>query len=258
MRFDLRDGAVEVERIEGDRSRPTLVFLHEGLGSISLWRDFPESVATATGRAAVVYSRLGYGRSAPAPGPREPDYMHREALESLPDLLDGLAVEAPVLIGHSDGASIALIYAGMSGRPVSGLVLIAPHVFVENQSIAGIEAARETFLTTDLAERMAKHHDDAAATFWMWNDLWLSPSFRDWNIEDVLPSVTAPVLVVQGTDDEYGTLRQVDAIEAGVAGSVERLVLERCGHAPQVERGPETLHAVTHFISSLEEGKGSA
>ena len=253
MLVPLRGGAVDVLRIDGDGARRPLVFLHEGLGSLALWRDFPQAVAEATGRAAVVYSRLGYGRSDPWPGARDPDYMHREALESLPELLDALEVRDPVLVGHSDGASIALIHAGRGGRSVSGLVLLAPHVFVEPVSIAGVRAAREAFLTTDLAERMSRHHDDAEATFWKWNDVWLSPQFADWNIEDVLPSISAKMLLVQGTADQYGTVRQVDAIERGVRGPVDRVVLEGCGHAPHLERGPETLEAVTHFVSSLAD-----
>lgn len=249
MRVALRGGEVDVVRIEGDDGLAPLVFLHEGLGSVGLWRDFPESVAHSTGRAAMVYSRFGYGRSDPFPWPQGPDYMHREALEALPELLDALDIDAPVLVGHSDGASIALIYAGQSGRRVSSLVLLAPHVFVEDESIAGIEAARETFSTTDLRERMAKHHDDAEATFRQWNDVWRSPAFRSWNIEDALPGIAVPILVVQGSADQYGTVAQVDAIQRGAAGPVERLVLEGCGHSPHLERGPETLRAVTHFLA---------
>ena len=249
MRVALRGGEVDVVRIEGDDVLAPLVFLHEGLGSIGLWRDFPQSVAHSTRRAATVYSRFGYGRSDPFPWPSGPDYMHREALEALPQLLDVLAIDEPVLVGHSDGASIALIYAGQSGRRVSALVLLAPHVFVEEESIAGIEAARETFSTTDLPDRMAKHHDDAEATFRQWNDVWRSPAFRSWNIEDVLRSIAVPILVVQGSADEYGTVAQVDAIERGASGPVERLVLEGCGHSPHLECGPETLRVVTHFLA---------
>ncbi len=185
-------------------------------------------------------------------GPTNSEYMHHEALVVLPELLGVLEIEGPVLIGHSDGASIALIFAG-AGGDARGLALLAPHVFVEDRSIAGVEAARDTFLTTDLAERMAKHHDAATATFWRWNEIWLAPEFRSWNIEDSLAGVTAPVLLVQGSDDAYGTLRQLDAIEAGVPGSVERLVLQGCGHAPHLERPSETLRAVAHFVASLDE-----
>lgn len=262
MSVALREGSVDVVRLPGDESKAPLVFLHEGLGSIGLWRQFPADVAAATGRGAIVYSRLGYGRSDPSPGPRRPDYMHREALESLPALLDALDVMNPVLIGHSDGASIALIYAGKSGRPVTGLVLLAPHVFTEPESIVGIADARDAYLTTDLSERMARHHDDADATFWQWNDVWLSPEFRAWNIEDVLPTIEAPVLVVQGTNDQYGTVAQVEAIERGLSGRVETLVLEGCGHAPHLEDGTVTLQSVTHFVRSLadrsDDGKGFA
>jgi pimeloyl-ACP methyl ester carboxylesterase len=249
MRVTLRGGEVDVVRIEGNEGLAPLVFLHEGLGSIGLWRDFPQSVADSTRRAATIYSRFGYGRSDPFPWPRGPDYMHREALEALPDLLDALDIDEPVLIGHSDGASIALIYAGQSGRRVAALVLLAPHVCVEEESIAGIEAARETFSTTDLRDRMAKHHDDAEATFRQWNDTWRSREFRDWNIEDVLPAISVPILVVQGSADQYGTVAQVDAIERGASGGVERVVLEGCGHSPHLENGPETLRAVTHFLA---------
>ncbi|HTH07528.1 MAG TPA: alpha/beta hydrolase [Ilumatobacteraceae bacterium] len=249
MRVALRGGEVDVVRIEGDHGLAPLVFLHEGLGSIGLWRDFPQSVAQSTRRAATVYSRFGYGWSDPFPWPRGPDYMHREALEALPELLDALDIDEPVLVGHSDGASIALIYAGQSGRRVSALVLLAPHVFVEDESIRGIESARETFSTTDLPDRMAKHHDDAEATFRQWNDVWRSPAFRSWNIEDVLPSIAVPILVVQGSADQYGTVAQVDAIERGASGPVESVVLEGCGHSPHLERGPATLRAVTHFLA---------
>ncbi len=238
MRVALRGGEVDVLRIDGEAAARPLVFLHEGLGSLALWRDFPATVAHACGNPAVVCSRFGYGRSDPWPGARELDYMHREALESLPELLDALDVHEPVLIGHSDGASIALIHAGRSGRRVAGLVLLAPHVFVEPISIDGVRAAREAFLTTDLPWRMAKHHDDPEATFWKWNDVWRAPEFAAWNIEDVLPSISVPVLVVQGTGDQYGTVLQVEAIEHGVAGPVERLVLEGCGHVPNSNEVP--------------------
>ena len=174
MRVALRNGSIDVVEFDGDPRRPPVVFLHEGLGSIGLWRTFPPRCRGSVGSRGVVYSRFGYGRSDASVGPTGPDYMHHEALVVLPELLSALSIEAPVLVGHSDGASIALIFAG-AGGDASGLVLLAPHVFVEDQSIAGIEAARDTFLTTDLAERMAKHHDAGATTFWRWNDVWLSP-----------------------------------------------------------------------------------
>ena len=201
---DVAGGAIEYEVI-GDPSAPEpLVFLHEGLGSVELWRGFPAAVAAATGRWALVYSRHGYGRSSVVTTARRPDYMHREADVVLPALLALLDIERPVLVGHSDGASIALLHAG-AGHPVAGLVLLAPHVFVEDRSVAGIAAARDAYRTTGLAEAMRKYHTDGDATFRGWNDIWLSPEFRDWNIEDRLPGIDCPVLVVAGEDDEYGT-----------------------------------------------------
>ena len=253
---DLRDGAVEYavapagSSIPGVGSgRPPLLFLHEGLGSIELWRGFPAAVGVATGRTAVVYDRHGHGRSAASRRSRTPSYMHDEAVVVLPELLERLRLHDPVLVGHSDGASIALIYAGARLGPVAGLVLLAPHVFVEDRSIDGIEAARRAYLTTDLPRRMAKYHADADATFWGWNDVWLSPEFRSWNIEDSLATIECPVLVVQGEDDEYGTVAQVDAIERALASDeFERLVLTGCRHAPHLDRPDQTVDAVARFI----------
>jgi pimeloyl-ACP methyl ester carboxylesterase len=238
---------LDYSEISGDPGRPALVFLHEGLGSVGLWRDFPARVAAATGRRAFVYSRFGHGASDSLEEPRTPRFMHEEALETLPAVLDRLDLHEPVLIGHSDGASIALIHAGTAGRPVSGLALLAPHVFVEETSITGIEAARQAFAETDLAARMRRHHRDAEATFRAWNEAWLAPEFRAWNIEDVLGGVACPVLVVQGTQDPYGTIAQVDAIERGVRGPFRRLVLD-VGHAPHLEAPEDTLAAVTEFV----------
>jgi pimeloyl-ACP methyl ester carboxylesterase len=228
---------------------PPLVFLHEGLGSVDLWRTFPSAIHEATGRATLVFSRHGHGRSAVVAEPRPPEYMHHEGLTVLPELLDRLEVERPVLIGHSDGASIAIVYTGAGRGPVAGLALLAPHVFVEDRSVEGIEKARTTYQTTDLPTRMARYHTDVDATFWGWNGVWLSPEFRDWDITEYLPGIGCPVLVVQGDDDEYGTLAQVDAIEARVASAVvERLVLAGCRHAPHLDRPVETTEAVVRFV----------
>jgi pimeloyl-ACP methyl ester carboxylesterase len=240
--------ALEYEEIGG--AEPALVFLHEGLGSVALWRDFPARLAAATGRRALLYSRAGHGQSGVPREPRTPRFMHAEALATLPALLDRFALDAPVLVGHSDGGSIALIHAGASGRPVSGLMLLAPHVFVEDISVASIEAARETFATTDLGERMARHHRDPEATFRLWNDIWLAPEFRAWNIEDVLAGVSCPVLAIQGEHDQYGTLAQLEAIERGVPGRVERALLD-CRHAPHLEAPDATLAAATAFVDGL-------
>jgi pimeloyl-ACP methyl ester carboxylesterase len=234
---------IETQEIPG--AEPALVFLHEGLGSVALWRDFPENLAQATGRRALLYSRAGHGNSYVPDEPRTPRFMHDEALDVLPGLLDAHGIEKPVLVGHSDGGSIALIYA--SRHPVSKLVLLAPHVFVEDLSVTSIAEARETFETTDLRDRMARYHRDAEATFRLWNDIWLAPEFRDWNIEDVLPAITAPVLAIQGEHDQYGTLAQIDAIENGVAGDFERVVLD-ARHAPHLEAPEKTLQAAAEFI----------
>jgi pimeloyl-ACP methyl ester carboxylesterase len=234
---------IETKEIPG--AEPALVFLHEGLGSVALWRDFPERLARATGRRALVYSRAGHGNSPVPDTPRTPRFMHDEALEVLPELLATHGIEKPVLVGHSDGGSIALIHA--SRHPVTKLVLLAPHVFVEDLSVASIAEARETFETTDLRDRMARYHRDPEATFRLWNDIWLAPEFRDWSIEDVLPAITAPVLAIQGAHDQYGTLAQIDAIEAGVSGSFQRAVLN-ARHAPHLEAPEETLRIAAEFV----------
>jgi pimeloyl-ACP methyl ester carboxylesterase len=233
-----------------DPSAPTLVFLHEGLGSAGLWRDFPARLAAATGSAALVYSRYGYGRSDPLTGPRAIDYLHVEALESLPSVLDQLGIHEPILIGHSDGASIALIHAAAAKRPVRGIICEAPHVFVEEITLSGIRDAAEAWRTTDLTARLAKHHVDANKTFWGWNDTWLQPSFRHWNIEALLPSITCPTLVIQGIDDEYGTPAQVEAIAAQVGGPVETVLLPDCGHTPHRDQADEVLSRMAAFVAA--------
>jgi pimeloyl-ACP methyl ester carboxylesterase len=238
--------SLETKELPG--SAPALVFLHEGLGSVRLWRDFPDRLARATGRRALIYSRAGHGDSDVPVGARTPRFMHEEALDVLPALLARHGIERPILVGHSDGASIALIHA--SEHPVTGLVVLAPHVFVEDLSLAGIAQARDTFETTDLRDRMARHHRDPEATFRLWNDIWLAPEFRDWNIADVLDGIGAPVLAIQGEDDQYGTMAQIDAIEAGVRGRFERILLD-ARHSPHLEAADETLDAAAAFIRSL-------
>ncbi len=244
------DGAPLEYRVIGHGVGATLVFLHEGLGSMDLWRGFPGEITRATGRPALVYSREGHGWSAPLREPRTTEFMHHEALVVLPQLLEQLEVSAPILIGHSDGASIALINAG-AGYPVSGLVLLAPHVFVEPESIAGIAVAREQFETTDLPQRMAKYHRDPEAIFRAWNDIWLDPEFLDWNIEASLPGIECPVFLIQGNDDEYGTVAQLAAIESGVASPVESLVLEDCGHSPHLSQPDLVVEATARFVNRV-------
>jgi len=234
---------LETQEIAGDE--PALVFLHEGLGSVALWRDFPARLAAQTGRRAFLYSRAGHGQSDIPVRARTPRFMHEEALDVLPGVLADAGIERPVLVGHSDGGSIALIHA--AEHPVAALVLLAPHVFVEDVSVSSIAEARETFETTDLRDRMGRYHRDAERTFRLWNDIWLAPEFRDWNIEDVLAGVTAPTLLIQGEHDQYGTLAQIDAIERGVRGPVTRAVLD-CRHAPHLEAPDATLAAAVAFL----------
>ena len=248
---DVAGARLECLRIGAGDSQRTLVFLHEGLGSVALWRDFPRQVASATGLGVLVYSRPGYGRSTPAPLPRQPRYMHDEALVTLPALLDKLGIARPVLVGHSDGASIALIHAGAEVRPVAGLVALAPHVFVEDVSIASIEQAKHAYASTELREKLRQYHTDADSAFFGWNDIWLAPDFRQWNIEPCLQRIRCPVLLIQGRDDEYGTLAQIDAIERQIPAPVRRVVLAECGHSPHRDQPQATLAAITAFVSRL-------
>jgi pimeloyl-ACP methyl ester carboxylesterase len=249
--FDVAGHRLECVRIRGAKSAPTLVFLHEGLGSVALWKDFPARVADATGCPVLVYSRAGYGRSSPAPLPRATDYMHVEALTVLPALLDQLGITDPVLVGHSDGASIALLHAGSGSRPVRALVALAPHVFVEDMSIASIDEVRRQYETTDLREKLARRHADPDAAFRGWNDIWLAPAFRSWNIEACLPGVRCPLLLIQGRDDEYGSAAQLDAIERQVGGEVTRIELADCRHSPHRDQPEATLAAIADFVATM-------
>ncbi len=231
-------------------NRPTLVFLHEGLGSLAMWRDFPSKVAAATGCRTLVYSRYGYGESDLLTESFGVRYMHDEALVVLPELLDKLGIDKPMLVGHSDGGSIALIHAGGAGRPVAGLILMAPHVFVEDLSIASIAQAKVAFETTDLGRKLGKYHRDPAKTFWGWNDIWLHPDFRAWNIEEYLADIRCPLLAIQGCDDEYGTMAQIEAIAARVPGA-EILELADCRHSPHKDQPQATLEAMAGFIERI-------
>jgi pimeloyl-ACP methyl ester carboxylesterase len=240
--------------IPGNAARPPLVFLHEGLGSAELWRDFPDRVAARLGARALLYSRFGYGRSDGLTGRRTPQFMHEEALTVLPALLAATGIETPLLVGHSDGASIALIHAARARRPVAGLVLMAPHVFVEPvclESIAKIRAAylKSASAVDGLKRRLAKYHTRVDDAFLGWADAWLAPDFRAWSIEDLIGAIAAPMLLIQGRDDEYGTLAQLDRIEARAAGRVSRLVLAACGHAPHRDCEAAVLEAIAAFVA---------
>jgi len=239
---------------EGDASAagPVLVFLHEGLGSVSMWRDFPRKLADRLQCRVLVYSRHGYGQSTPPlAAHRAVSYMHDEALLILPALLEQLRIERPVLFGHSDGGSIALIHA--SRHPVRGVIALAPHVFVEDLSLASIAAAKVAFETGDLRKRLARHHADVDSVFRGWNDSWLHPDFRSWNIEDLLPAVGCPILVIQGEDDEYGTVEQMRRI-ARHGADVELELLAECGHAPHRDQPDQVLRSVADWLKRHSRG----
>ncbi|WP_374569407.1 alpha/beta fold hydrolase [Ideonella sp.] len=235
------------------QGRPLMVFLHEGLGSVAMWRDFPARLVDALGWRGLVYSRPGYGRSTPR-SPDEawaPDFMHRQARQVLPALLRALGVDAdrPWLFGHSDGGSIALLHAAAFPARVAGLVVLAPHLFVEGVSITNIERAREAYLGGLLKNSLAKYHDDPDSAFWGWNDIWLHPAFRDWNIERELAAITCPLLAVQGLGDEYGTLKQIHGIAERVPQTV-LLELPDCGHSPHRDQPEQVIAAVSGFVNS--------
>ena len=251
---------LEVQQIAANQRLAPLVFLHEGLGSVSLWTqrglDWPRAVCQASGRAGVVFSRRGYGHSEPVPVGRnhlQPDYMHHEAWEVLPALLGQLQIQNPVLVGHSDGATIALLYA--SRFPVAACIAMAPHVLVEDIALQAIAAAKVAFEATDTAsgglrERLAKHHADADGAFWQWNDVWLSEGFRSFDIRPDCNRITAPLLLVQGLEDEYGTMLQLDEI-ALAAPHAQQIRLADCGHSPQRDQPQLCLEGITNFLRAL-------
>lgn len=231
---------------------PTLVLLHEGLGCVALWKTFPAELAAATGCRVLAYSRFGYGASDPVTLPRPLTYMHEEGIDVLPAVLDAAGVGECILVGHSDGASIAICFGGgrADGR-LRGLVLMAPHVFNEPLSVASIEAARDAY-GAGLREKLARYHgDNVDCAFRGWNDAWLDPGFRHWNIEPFCTAIGVPTLVIQGHDDEYGTLAQVDAIVAGIPGPVDTLLLDQCGHSPQRDQPRATIDAIAGFVEGL-------
>jgi pimeloyl-ACP methyl ester carboxylesterase len=234
----------------GTAGKPTIVMLHEGLGSIALWKDFPDRVAARTGCGILVYSRYGHGDSDRLTEKRPLNYFHIEGEVVLPALLDQVGITNPVLLGHSDGASIALIYAGKYPQATRGLILEAPHVFVEELSISSIIQTKAAYEATDLPRRLARHHRDPDATFDGWTGIWLDPRFRSWNIEGFLPSIRCPILLIQGADDEYGTIAQLDAIKAG-ARSVETLLLPNCRHSPHRDQPEAVLDRIEGFIAGL-------
>ena len=239
---------------QAPEAAPLIVFLHEGLGSVSMWKDYPQALCDAGGYRGLVYSRPGYGRSTPRPPDEhwDVDFMHRQAQELLPALFAKLGIGAgnrtPWLLGHSDGASIALIHAATFPARVAGVIAVAPHIFVEDVSLRSIAKARDAYRLTGIKGKLARYHDDPDSAFFGWNDVWLDPRFRSWSIEAVLGAIECPILAVQGTDDEYGTLAQVEGIRARVP-QAEIVVLDSCRHSPQRDRPEALTAAVIDFIA---------
>jgi len=247
---------MEVLQILGPSTRAPLVFLHEGLGSVAMWQgrsgDWPAQVCQAAGRAGWVYSRRGYGQSPAIPDVRDSgrlgaDYMHREAWEVLPSLLKKWGIEKPVLIGHSDGGTIALLHAAQF--PVAGCMVMAPHLMVEDMTLSAIEAAKKAFEEGDLRQKLSRYHTDVDCAFWQWTDVWLSQAFRSFDIREECKTITAPVLALQGAEDAYGSLRHLD--ELHTAGTVERHVLPDCGHSPHKDQAQKSLDLVAGFLKGL-------
>jgi len=245
---------IEYAWIGNEPSRPVVVFLHEGLGSVAMWKDFPARLCSALDLRGLVYSRPGYGNSTPRPhAQRWPvDFMHRQAAVVLPALLAALDVPPrPWLFGHSDGASIALLYAAAFPDAPAGVVALAPHLFVEEVSVRSIEAARHAYLSTDLRAKLARHHRDPDSAFFGWNDIWLDPAFRSWNIEEAMARIRCPLLAIQGEDDEYGTMAQVDRLAQRVP-QARLLKLAACGHSPHRDQPDRVVDAVAQFVRSPE------
>jgi pimeloyl-ACP methyl ester carboxylesterase len=262
-RIDLDGRALSIEYQwvgDDDGSLPLIVFLHEGLGSLAMWKDFPERFCRAAGCRGLVYSRPGYGQSTPRAADEhwDVDFMHRQADGLLPALLEALQIDAddpPWLFGHSDGGSIALLYAAANPRRVAGLVVLSPHIMVEELSIESIEKARQAYLQTELKQKLGRYHADPDSAFWGWNDIWLKPAFRDWSIENEIEDIRCPLLAVQGLDDEYGTLEQVHGI-ARRAAHARVVELADCGHSPQRDQPRQLIEIAARFISgAMQETK---
>lgn len=242
---------LETARIEARRvDLPTFVLLHEGLGSVSHWKEFPQILAETTGAGLFLYSRYGHGLSDALQEPRSVSYMHHEAQVVLPEILETARIERPLLLGQSDGASIAILYAGTFPDSPAGLVLEAPHVFVEDVTVSSIAKARGLYQETDLPHRLGRYHTSADSLFWGWNNIWLDPGFRNWNIEPSLDFIRCPVLVLQGAQDEYGSVKQIEAIQTRIPAA-SAVILESCRHAPHRDCCDATLAAINHFLGRL-------
>jgi pimeloyl-ACP methyl ester carboxylesterase len=246
----IADGRIEYSFYELNRpAAPTIVMLHEGLGALSLWRDFPRKLSNLINCSVFVYSRHGYGQSDFINSEFDTQYMHEEALYILPQILDHFEISNPILYGHSDGASIALIHASSADSQVTGLILEAPHVFVEEISLDGLKGAKKAFEQGGLKASLAKHHRKPEMIFRYWNNIWLSPEFLTWNIASCLSNIQCPALLIQGETDAYGTLSQIDTIEKNVSGSCETKILPNIGHSPHRENPELVLRSIQQFIS---------
>ena len=246
-----KDVALECAWVGDLECSETMVFLHEGLGSVAMWKDFPDQLCAALGMRGLVYSRYGYGKSTPRPLEErwDPTFMHVEAQNVLPQVLTALKIERPWLFGHSDGASIALIYAATLPQAIPGVIAVAPHVFVESKAIDAIALSRDAYTRTDLRDKLARYHADVDSAFWGWNDVWLSPEFLDWNMTDALPHITAPLLAIQGEDDEYGTDAQVETVSREV-GNGEMMLIANCGHSAHRDQPGIVMKAVVDFVNA--------
>jgi len=246
------DITVRVRAIDGDPDRPPLLFLHEGLGCIALWRDFPDALCARTGHPGLIYDRKGYGGSTLFSGKWPRDYLMTESTVYLPAVMDACGIDAAILVGHSDGGTIALMGAAALPNRVRAAVTLAAHIFVENETVDGIRRAVEAYRATDLKSRLARYHGDNTETaFCRWADTWLDPDFRDWNIQSWLPRIASPLLVIQGEKDEYATPAQVNGIAAGVSGPVETIMVPHCGHSPHIEAREAALSAISSFLTAF-------
>ncbi len=249
-------GGIKLECLHLDTGaaaeKPTLVFLHEGLGCVALWRDFPEKLCSTMGLNGFIYSRQGYGASDPIPLPRPIDFMHHEALNIVSPVLDAANINKAILIGHSDGGSISLIHAGAIKDPrVEAITTIAAHVLNEDLTVKSIEEAKVAFETTNLRDRLAKYHGtNVDCAFWGWNGVWLNPEFRRWNLEEFLPGIEVPALVIQGTEDQYGTVAQIRAIESGLSCLTKTVMIDQAQHSPHLEQQEATISAIVGFFKS--------
>jgi pimeloyl-ACP methyl ester carboxylesterase len=252
---NFREIALECAWVGDANAAATMVFLHEGLGSVAMWKDFPDQLCKALGMRGLIYSRYGYGKSTPRPLEErwDPTFMHLEAQNVLPQLLAALKIERPWLFGHSDGATIALIYAATIPKAVPGVIAVAPHVFVEQKSIDAIELSKDAYTRTDLREKLSRYQADVDSAFWGWNDVWLSAEFSDWNITDALPYITAPTLAIQGENDEYGSDEQVATVARDVQNG-ELMLIPNCGHSPHRDQPQLVIDAVTEFVRANPYG----